>query len=352
MSVVRNGENLFITMTEEKTYILIHRYLAGEAPEAESRELEAWLNASAENRLLFDEAEKLWRKIAAPQPQSVPPFEAFWQNLEGRLDAEAEKPSATIIPLARARQKILFGKISYNRWLAVAAVLIILVGATLIYQRVFKAEDWQTYATRNAERLPFILPDGSHVELNAASQIQFRAAGFDTLRIVTLSGQAFFEVNPNGHPFVVHTENAQVRVLGTSFDVRARNQKTQVMVQTGKVALYSITALPESSVVVPAGHTSFVDKLALPIRPIAVDSIFIAAWRQQRLVFDNTPLAEIAAELQRVYDVEIKIAGRELQTLAITGTFEEQPVTEVLASLCLTLHLKYAGSNGKYVISR
>lgn len=347
-------KSLFITMTEEQSNNLIHRYLAGEAAEAESRQLETWLNASAENRLLFDEAEKLWRKIDAPQPQSVPSFEAFWQNLESKLEAGAEKTSATIVPLGRARQKILFGKGNYNRWLAAAAVLILLVGVTFIYQRVFKAEDWQTFATRNAERLPLILPDGSHVELNSASQIQFRAAGFDTLRIVTLSGQAFFEVNPDasGRPFVVRTENAQVRVLGTSFDVRARHQKTQVMVQTGKVALQTLTAPEENAVVLMPGQMSFVDKQALPITPIAIDSIFIAAWRQQRLVFDNTPLAEIAAELQRVYDVEIKIANRELQSLAITGTFERQPVTEVLASLCLTLHLKYAGSNGKYVISR
>jgi ferric-dicitrate binding protein FerR (iron transport regulator) len=124
------------------------------------------------------------------------------------------------------------------------------------------------------------------------------------------------------------------------------------MVQTGKVSLQTIGAPGEHVVVLTPGQMSFVDKLAMPIAPIAIDSIFIAAWRQQRLVFDNTPLAEIAAELQRVYDVEIKIAGSELQTLAITGTFEQQPVTEVLTSVCLALHLNYSGSNGKYVISR
>lgn len=339
-------------MTEEQSYNLIHRYLAGEASEAESRELEAWLNASAENRLIFDEAEKLWRKIGAPQPHNVPPFEAFWQSLESKLEAEAGKTSATIIPLVRAQRKIFSGKVNYYRWLAAAAVLIFLVGATFIYQRIFKAEDWQTYTTQNAERLRVILPDGSQVELNAASQIQFLAAGFDTLRAVTLSGQAFFEIRPNGNPFVVNTENAQVRVLGTSFDVRARHQRTQVMVQVGRVSLQTVGAPVEKGVVLAPGQMSFVDKLAMPIAPIAIDSIFIAAWRQQRLVFENTPLSEIAAELQRVYDVEIQIADHELHTLAITGTFERQPVTEVLTSLCLALHLNYSGSNGKYVISR
>jgi ferric-dicitrate binding protein FerR (iron transport regulator) len=250
------------------------------------------------------------------------------------------------------RQKILFGKVNDYRWLAAAAVLIILAGAALIYQKAFKAEDWRTIATRNAEHLPVILPDGSRVELNAASQIRFRAAGFDTLRAVRLIGQAFFEIKPNGHRFVVTTENAQVHVLGTSFDVRARQQKTQVTVQTGKVSLQTLNTPMEDAVVLSPGQMSYVDKLSLPIEPIAIDSMSIAAWRQQRLVFDNTPLAEIAAELQRVYDVEIKIADRELQPLAITGTFEQQPLTDILASLCLTLHLKYTGSDGKYVISR
>jgi ferric-dicitrate binding protein FerR (iron transport regulator) len=196
------------------------------------------------------------------------------------------------------------------------------------------------------------LPDGSHVELNAASRLQFRTDGFDTLREVTLVGQAFFDVESNGLPFTVNTENAAIRVLGTSFDVRARQQKTQVVVQTGKVSLQTVNGTMEDAVVLAAGQMSYVDKMALPIKPIAVDSLFIAAWRQQRLVFDNTPLAEIAAELQRVYDVEIEIVDPELQTLAITGTFEQQPVTDILASVCLTLHLKYESADGKYLISR
>lgn len=338
-------------MTEEHSYNLIHRNLAGETAEAESRELETWLNVSAQNRSIFDETEKLWRKIESPQPQSVPSFEVFWHNLETTLEPKTGKTSATTIPLTGARQKRLLGSVYDARWLA-AAVLIILVGVTLIYQRVFKAEVWQTFATRHAERLPVVLPDGSQVELNAASQIRFRVSGFDTLRAVRLMGQAFFEIKPDGRPFEIQTENAQVRVLGTSFDVRARHQKTQVMVQTGKVSLQALGSPAEDAVVLAPGHMSFVDKLALPIAPVAIDSLFIAAWRQQRLVFDNTSLAEIAAELQRVYDVEIKIPDRELQALAITGTFDRQPVTEVLASLCLTLHLKYAGFNGKYIISR
>jgi ferric-dicitrate binding protein FerR (iron transport regulator) len=341
-------------MTEEQAYILIHRHLAGEASPAERRQLEAWHNASEENRIIFDEAGKIWRKIDAPQPENVPPFEGFWQKLESKLAAETKKAPATILSLEKARQGRFFGSVSSTRWLAAAAVLIILVGATFMYQRILKTAGQRVYATRNAERLPVILPDGSRIELNAASELRFWDSTFDTLRLVTLIGQAFFEVTPGaaGLPFVVRTENAEIHVLGTSFDVRARNQNTQVVVQTGKVSLQTLTAPPESSVVLAAGQMSFVDKSALPIAPITIDSRFIAAWRQQKLVFDNTPLVEIVAELQRVYDVEITITDRELQALAITGAFDQQPVTDILASLCLTLHLKYSGSNGKYLISR
>lgn len=341
-------------MTEEQAYILIHRHLAGETSPAERRQLEAWLNTSAENRVIFDEAERIWRKIDAPQPENVPPFEEFWQKLESRLAAETEKAPATILSLEKARQRRFPGSAGSARWLAAAAVLIILVGATFMYQRIFKTEGQRVYATRNAERLPVILPDGSRIELNAASELRFRDSTFDTLRLVTLIGQAFFEVTPSasGLPFVVRTENAEIRVLGTSFDVRSRHQKTQVMVQTGKVSLQTLAAAPERMVVLTAGQMSFVEKSVSPIAPVAIEASLIAAWRQRRLVFENTPLLEIAAELQRAYDVEITIADPELQALAITGTFEQQPVTDILASLCLTLRLKYTGSNRKYVISR
>ena len=339
-------------MTEEHGYNLIHRFLAGEASDAEGRRLETWLETSPGNRQIFDEAEALWRKIDTPQPRNVPSFEAFWQKLESKL--ETGYASATTIPVTRARQNRPWSRGNYTRWLAAAAILTVLLGAAVIYQRLFKAEAWQTYATQNAERRSVILPDGSHIELNAASQIRVDAAGFDTLRMVTLIGQAFFEVTPegSGRPFVVRTENAQIRVLGTSFDVRARDARTQVMVHTGRVALRALAAPPESLVVLTGNQMSYVDKLALPLAPLTIESKLIAAWRQRKLVFDHTPLAEIAAELQRVYDVDIKIGDQELQTLAITGTFEQQPVTDILASLCLTLHLKYTRANGKYVISR
>jgi ferric-dicitrate binding protein FerR (iron transport regulator) len=341
-------------MTEEQAYILIHRHLAGEASPAERRQLEIWLNTSAENRTIFDEAEKIWHKLNAPQPENVPSFDEFWQKLEGRLAAETKPATATIVSLEKAQQRKFLRSAGSTRWLAAAAVLIILVGAAIMYQRIFKTTGRRVYATRNAERLPVILPDGSRIELNAASELRFRDSTFDTLRLVELIGQAFFEVTPSaaGLPFALRTGNAEIRVLGTSFDVRARNQKTQVMVQTGKVALQALSAPAQSAVVLTAGQMSLVEQSALPTAPISVDATLIAAWRKQKLVFDSTPLAEIAAELQRVYDIEITIADRELESLAITGTFEQQPVTDILASLCLALHLKYSGSDGKYVISR
>lgn len=341
-------------MQEAQYERLIDRFLAGEATERESQELEAWLQVSSEHRQIFAEAETLWQNTTAPEPANVPKFEDFWQTIEARLDEEKAPARARVIPLNRptARQinPWVFDDKRKLRWLA-AAVLIIMIGSAALYQNLINGNALQTYSTQNAQRLRVLLPDGSQVELNAASEIKFPKSFADSIRLVMFSGQGYFEVTPDRRPFIVQTENAQVRVLGTKFDLKSRRRKTQLVVKEGIVALRSAVAAAESNVMVRANEMSLCFDNLPPQKPERVNAEYWLGWLRNKFVFEKMPLQEAVEELQRFYDFEIRLADPELGKLTITGEFEQEPLEDILPVICRALNLKYRIDGKTYFIS-
>jgi len=332
-------------MQEAQYDRLINRFLAGEATEEESREFETWLQASPEHRQIFAEAEALWQNASAIEPAYVPEFNDFWQKMEARLDEQESRPRARVIPLnrptAREIKVWVFDDKRKLRWLAAAAVLIIMIGGAALYRNLINREALQTYNTQNAQRLRVSLPDGSQVELNAGSEIKFSKSFADSIRVVAFAGQGYFEINPDRRPFIVQTENAQVRVLGTKFDLKARHRKTQLIVKEGMVALQSTAPAAESGVILRANEMSLCFDNLPPQKPERVNAEYWLGWLRNKFVFDKMPLHEVAEELQRFYDFEIRLADPELGKLALTGEFQQEPLEEILSAICLALNLEY-----------
>ncbi|MGH7600493.1 MAG: FecR family protein, partial [bacterium] len=152
-------------------------------------------------------------------------------------------------------------------------------------------------------------------------------------------------------PFIVQTENAQVRVLGTKFDLKSRRRKTQLVVEEGIVALRSATAAAENSVIVRANEMSLCFDHLPPQKPERVNAAYWLGWLRNKFVFDKMPLQEAAEELQRFYDFEIKLADPELGKLTITGEFEQEPLEDILSVICRALNLKYRIDGKTYFIS-
>ncbi len=166
--------------------------------------------------------------------------------------------------------------------------------------------------TAPGETSTFNLPDGSTVELNSDSRLSYRR-GLDehSVRTVHLDGEAFFFVTP-GRNFVVRTFNAEVRVLGTQFNVRAReaeaNAGTVVALESGSVAL-NPAADRDQSVVISPGETR---RLVMAGQRAVLDSTSVTvadamAWRRGELVFRNESLESIIHEIGRRYGVELRL---------------------------------------------
>ncbi len=193
--------------------------------------------------------------------------------------------------------------------------------------------------TAHGEQRVWRLPDGSVVHLNSGSELKVRFSG--TQRIVEVDhGQAKFDVAPDPQrPFRVVAGDTAVVAIGTSFDVYRKSDATVVTVLTGKVAVYRNAGMTPVRLTGEAAERTIVS----PSRPLTageqvkvlnteqpevaapiidhVDISKVAAWTQQQIMFEQEPLAAVAAEFNRYGRVPIEVEGAALNDLRITGIF-------------------------------
>jgi ferric-dicitrate binding protein FerR (iron transport regulator) len=211
----------------------------------------------------------------------------------------------------------------------------------------------QTITTERAEQAQIRLADGTRVHLNAESEIQYPGRFSEDQRTVRLTGEAYFEVEADTvRPFVVTTETATVRVLGTAFmvDAYADSARTHVAVRHGRVTLApdrSASSAAERAaktveeLVISAGQWGVVDLSGQMLRRRSADVAHHFGWLNNQLVFRAAPLRSVARRLERWYDVEVRIVSSRLAERRLTATFSDEPLDEVLHALALSLNARY-----------
>ena len=321
--------------TTQREHIIL-RHLAGALTEEEERELYAWRQASPDNDGFYIAHQKLWHATVPANPPLEADLDAEWDRLRRRLRLDAPS-KARILPLRRV-------------WTYAAAAAVLIIAGVLWLTLGQTTSQMISVATANAETKTVTLADGSTVRLNSGSVLSYPASFSADERRVQLQGEALFEVVEGSVPFVVASENAAVRVLGTVFNVWARGAETRVAVREGRVALE-----------VPGGAVQRVEVTAnqAAVRqgtqpPEVVDPAYAAAaldWLDGRIVFERTPLAEVIAELTRFYDQPIQLRVTNLAAETITGPFSNKTLDAVLESVCLTLGCRFVMEEGVYVIA-
>lgn len=190
-------------------------------------------------------------------------------------------------------------------------------------------------------RSQIILPDGSKVWLNAESTIRFPIPFSGKTRNVSLIGQAFFSVQKNPEvPFIVKADNVQVKVLGTRFDVNAYpdREKVGVVLARGKISLTTENQdhTSSKSVILHPGERAVVDRQQGDIQLSKGNIEKYIAWHNGRLVFDETPMKEVARQLELWYGVKVVIEDPEILNYHFSTTFENESLYQVLELLKLS----------------
>lgn len=276
-------------MDEER----LARYLAGEASAAERAEVETWKVANPANQVELARLEAVWTDVAPAGTWNV---DGAWAKVAGRLDRGADgAEDIAVFPLPQR---------PWMRWVAAAAAVLVVATGGFLISRPGKPVE---YVTAIGEQRTVILPDGSQVTLAPASHLAVEPQYAKPNRSIRLTGRAWFVV---GHdplkPFRVTTSAGVVEDLGTEFEVNASGDGLRVAVASGTVAVHREGEPP---VTLGAGDLAMVALQGSPTvsHQIAVERI--TSWRGGTLDFDDRPLVEVTAELERWYDIKFTLDG-------------------------------------------
>lgn len=235
---------------------------------------------------------------------SKPEKEADFAALMAKIEELKAKPA----PVRRL----------WPRIAAIAAtVLLLLAGGTFL----LRSSAATIYATGNAEHLDITLPDGTMVTLNANSTLELPNGGWSAAeRLVALEGEAFFDVAKNpDRPFLVSTNDAKVRVLGTRFNVRERRGSTRIFLEEGEVNVgWPGTEIPDVRLL-PNEVVTLTERGTQPLHAPASKPSRHLAWKNGHLEFDRLPLVEALNELGDIYGVELNCADANLEKLEISS---------------------------------
>ncbi len=334
-------------MTKNGFRKLCVRILSGNGSEADQIKLNEYLAKSSDYKKMFDDLKRIWNRELTFTEMEVPDISKEWALLDERINMvvkneSVEKSSVNIFD--RIKSLFVF-RTQYAFQLAL--VLVVLITGYFLFFSSETQMKTLTYSTLNGEQKTIHFPDGSTAYLNNASKIEFPEFFDDYQRVIKLNGEAFFAVKKDSRPFLVETKNAVTRVLGTKFNVWARNDETRVIVKEGKVKLCS-TSEKYSGVEIIKNQKSIVTSVSSPSVPENIDSEYMIGWTEGRLVFSKTPLKEVAEELSRFYNVEIIIENESLLNSSLTGSFKNNDVDSVLSIISLALDFKYEKRNSDY----
>lgn len=249
------------------------------------------------------------------------------------------------------RNKTKIRKFNLNtvfRYAAVFTALILGIGIYSVSTR--KNKHSQLYENQLVKKNPagrhstFDLPDGSRIYLGPESSLSYPAQFSGDKREVKLEGEAYFEVTKNKEkPFVIYTANIRTQVLGTTFKVNAfKNSPILVAVTSGKVRVDRVTGdkTEELAVLLPGEQVAYTPQAGVQRSTFNVENI--KNWKQGQLVFDGTPLSELAQQISRWYNVSITIKSEPLKQIPITVTLDgNMPVQKFLDGLSVSFGFNY-----------
>lgn len=217
-------------------------------------------------------------------------------------------------------------------------------------------------------RKTVVLEDGSVVTLRKNSTITLSNHFSKSNRELNLSGEAFFDVTHNASlPFIVHTEDVNIEVLGTVFNVSAYpgSAQTETSLFRGKVSVSSkvnpqnrIILTPNKKLVLlrSANVPDAQPANALKVVPLTADPVNHKAkeieWLRNRLKIEDEPLSSIAEKLQQWYGIHIVFKDEEVKKYRYSGTFETETVLKALEALQLSYPFSFQVENENIVISR
>lgn len=325
---------------------LLFGYFAGELSEAEEKELLLWLDADEAHTKLLSEMADWW--AIAHVPLFASDMKADFDTHFGHLKNQYSIPETKSNTLNLA----LWGRI------VASFLLLASVGSFFYYMGKNQNPDpskslvyFKTVTPLGAQT-KVVLPDHSVVWMNAGSTLKYSTEFNDKQRVVSLNGEAYFEVAPDSlKPFVVKSEKLDILVRGTHFNLKAysEDESVDVALITGKVNVHLTDRSSNNGEVtlIPNRMLSY-NKETNCVKVAKVNAADATLWTTGGFKFVEQSFLQIAKDLERKYNVKIRIHSKSLEKEVFSGSFSsDHTLNEILREVDVDRKYTWSKSNGQ-----
>lgn len=332
---------------------LLVKYILKECDATEAKQVEDWISLHDDNALYIQQVERIWNESKSILERPSVNEEEAWLRLKTKLESTPPK-------------------LSTNRWWWYAAAGVVL--AVLAYllmdtpstsQRFAKGPSHDTLPLQKNKNRPqkveFItvesklhvlsdtLPDQSVITMNKNTSVQYPDQFAKNERRIRLDGEAFFSISPDKtKPFFIDAgQDVEIRVVGTSFNVKANDEFTEVIVETGIVEVRKFNRV----VLLHPREKAKIRKSDSTITVQKNTDKLHRYYRNKEFICENLPLWRLVEVLNEAYGDSVRIERKELRGLTLDTQFDNLSLEQILELLSETFELKVNKKQGKYYLN-
>ncbi len=359
---------------------LIASFLSrGTTPEEEKILLE-WIESDTHNRRYYQQMYVAWLSSAQGDQLS--------SDREERASKQIHQKAFDVSIADKRLQIRKTRRMAFNNFFKYAAAVVLLIVGTYAITRHFSNQNLtpyiseMTYEAHYGSRAYAVLPDGSKVWLNSGSKLIILPGYNLHDREVKLTGEAFFDVETNMEkPFVVEAGELSIKATGTTFNVKAYPEEDQITTTLieGTVFIngpsnqekeFNLKMTPKQSISYwrPTGNVTEVkeengtitndikieetsDVQSVPTIIDHANTEALTSWMKDRWIIDNEDFGDLAIQLERRYNVEIRFESEKLKEYRFTGTIERETLEQMFDAFRYSIPLKYTIDKGIVTIS-
>ncbi len=327
---------------------LIFKVLNNETSESENMIFQDWINYSPQNQKIFLQIERLWKNSKGVGDYYKINQEYAWDTIYKKI---TKKPRQVIF------QAVL--KIA-----AIVAIAYLLGGLTIYFiqpkpqQGIFTSKEIYVKAPLGS-KAEIELSDGTKVWLNSGSEVRYPTIFDRTKRDIYLTGEAFFDVEKNKQvPFFVHTNDVDIKVLGTSFNVKSYPEEN--LVETTLVeGLININKKGSNQILQlkPKEKATFIkdirDRAGAQQFVVTenIDTELYSSWKNGKFVFRREKFGDLTVKMERWYNVHITVENKKLYEERVTGAFENESIEQALEALKISVPFSFKFTKGNITIN-
>lgn len=309
--------------------------MLGEATDAEQQQVLEWIAKTDENYRYYNQLLNVWERSKIIEAKSTISENEAWKRFQQKVQGPATP--APVIPLNR--------HFKLKRWGVAAVAVFLVAGAWLLYTML---NDPYTTITAGNTVVTDTLSDGSVVTLNKNATVSFKKSFNNSIREVTLDGEAFFTVaGDKSRPFVITTgDNIGITVLGTSFNVKNAEAATEVIVESGMVEV----RYKQQAVRLNRNEKVTITKSKVTFSKQENKSELYNHYRTHTFICNATPLSELVAKLNEVYQAGIVIGNSKIANLQLTTTFHDASLDSIINIICKTLDITARKAQNRIIL--